>query len=824
MLRHRLAALFEPRSLLVLSSRAVPVMLNPPPALQKSITVVEVQAGGPITLPQRLDGLENGERPDLALLCVSDTRLPEALDALQGCRPRALMLLTADVPSADPAADHKLCQTWARRNGCLLVGPRAFGIQRPGAGLNLTHMPELAQAGRVALVSQSGSIAAAVLDWAAEIGLGFSTVVSPGDDAGERMANILDYLATDPATDSIVLHLEQLTSLRELASALRAAAGVKPVVVLKSGRARQGPDSPQDAIFNALLRRVGAVRVPYFVQLFSAIKALGNPQRPRGRRIALLSNGAGTSQLALDVMGANSAVFRAELSRMSVLELTKLLEPGAEVTNPVITRAPLSAEVLRKLIDIVAVDRGVDGILVLLAPDPLADMPAVVKQLAQAVTTVRKPIISCFMGDATMRPLRHLLDSAGTPAFRTPESAANAFGVLASYHYNQTLSLQMLPPEPLGKPARLKEASLLIRSARMQGRLSLLPEETARLFSCFHIPIDTFSTVRLEGQAAEAIAMAIRVHRDPELGSYINFGSGGRQAISANDRAVELPPLNGFLARQLVERSAVWRKILSRQLSVVASDALQEAIEKVSDLICELPDVESLVIDPLYATDTQLLARSVKVQLSDVEFTELSGASGYRHLAIHPYPHNLVQNKTFEDGVSWMLRPIRPEDAEALQAFVRDLSDESRYMRFVSMLRELTPRMLARYTRIDYDRELALVATVQLPNPAHRGYMHEQIIGFAHYLRNADGRGAEYALVISDNWQRRKLGKQLMGGLIEAARMQGLSYIDGLVLSSNRAMLALMAHLGFQNDAVPDDPELRRVWLDLGGAQAADRG
>src|SRR5690606_35094062 len=128
----------------------------------------------------------------------------------------------------------------------------------------------------------------------------------------------------------------------------------------------------------------------------------------------------------------------------------------------------------------------------------------------------------------------------------------------------------------------------------------------------------------------------------------------------------------------------------------------------------------------------------------------------------------------------------------------------------------LTPRMLARYTRIDYDRELALVATVQEPNPQNRGYAREVIIGLAHYLRNPDGRGAEYALVIGDKWQRRGLGAQLMGGLIQAAEAQGLTYIDGVVLASNRPMLTLMTSLGFQNDHDEEDPSMRRVWLDLG--------
>ncbi|HEY9461023.1 MAG TPA: GNAT family N-acetyltransferase, partial [Paralcaligenes sp.] len=209
-------------------------------------------------------------------------------------------------------------------------------------------------------------------------------------------------------------------------------------------------------------------------------------------------------------------------------------------------------------------------------------------------------------------------------------------------------------------------------------------------------------------------------------------------------------------------------------------------------------------------------APSVHIRLSVSLPLALPETSGYRHMAIHPYPRRLTKMKTMADGTQWLMRPIRPEDAQPLQTFMRNLSDESRYMRFVSMLRELTPRMLARYTRIDYDRELALVATVQAPNLRHRGHPQEQIAGFAHYLRNGDGSGAEYALVIGDDWQRRGIGAELMRGLIEVAREQGLTYIEGAVLASNRPMLALMARLGFQNDGYYQDPTMRRVWFDLG--------
>lgn len=824
MLRHRLAALFEPASLLVVADRVLPVAQNVPQTLSTSASFVDVRAETSITVPAKLNGVATGARVDLAMVCVAPQRLPEALDAIKAHRPRFLVVLPHVAAPFDPQEDRVYCRAWGLLNDCSVLGPRSFGVQRPHLGLNLSHMPHGALSGRVALVTQSRSLTAAVLDWADDVSLGFSAVISLGDESGLQGAEVLDFLATDSRTDSVALYIEEPTTSREFASALRAVASVKPVVVLKVGHSLVGPQSAEDAVFSALLRRVGAVRVRYFVQLFSALKVLGYTHRPRGRRIALFSNGSGAPQLALDVMGVNAAVYRADLAVATIKGLGGLLEPGAETRNPIITHVPLDPEKVQPIIGLLAADPGVDGVLVLLAPDPLSDMPAVARELAVAAPHARKPIITCFMGDASMRPLRYLLDHVGTPAFRTPETAANAFGVLATYHYNQTLSQQMLPPEPLGKPPKLTQARALLAQIQAEQRTVLTIDECQQLFDCFHVPIQLVAhSVYVPNEAAEQHeAMAIRVQCDPKFGPYIRFGAGGLEhPVSINDRGVELPPLNGYLARELVERSVVWRRSLSRHMSPVACDVLQESLERISDLISELPEVQCLTVDPLYASNMQLLAYSIRIELGTHHDAALPENSGYRHMAIHPYPRRLVQAKQFKDGQPWMMRPIRPEDAESLQAFVRDLSDESRYMRFVSMLRELTPKMLARYTRIDYDRELALVATVLVPNPAHRGHPQEQIIGFAHYLRNADGRGAEYALVIGDAWQRRSLGTQLMGGLIGAAQAQGLTYIDGYVLNTNRAMLNLMVHLGFQNDKTEDDPTMRRVWLDLGESHVA---
>lgn len=819
MLRHHLAALFEPQSLLVVSYRPLPVAQSLPSILGKAATFIKLVPGGDIVVPSALTGLQPGARVDLALLCVHSSQLPQALAAIGVHRPRGLILLSTDTAPDNALEDMVYCRSWARLNDCALLGPRSFGLQRPHMGLNFSHISQLAQPGKVALVAQSRSLVSAVLDWAADVRLGFSTVISLGDEAGVDVPQVLDYLANDHHTESIALYLEDTFTARALASSLRSAASVKPVVVLKAGQLNQGAEAGE-AVFNALLRRAGAVRVPYFVQLFSAIKVLRYAHRPRGRRIALFSNGDGAAQLAMTVIGPSFPVLRAELSKATVKSLQGVLETGAQVLNPVATTLPLTPQTVRAVVEILADDPGVDGVLVLLAPDPLADMAQVAHQLAQSAPAARKPVITCFMGEESVRPLRHLLDEVGTPAFRTPESAANAFGVLASYHYNQLLSQQTLPPVPLRREPMLDEARALIAHVRAERRNELSVSECWELFSYFHIPLHRpQSEINAAGWTFNEPLMAIHARRDPRFGPYIKFGTGGSGALSPGERGVELPPLNSFLARQLIERSVIWNRVLSRNMSPAAFDSLRETLEHLSGLLSELPEIDSLILDPLVADNTYVTAHAVQVTLSSSSVLVLPDSSGYRHMAIHPYPRRLVQNKRFDDGGEWTMRPIRPEDAEPLQAFIRGLSTEARYMRFVSMLRELTPRMLARYTRIDYDRELALVATVRVPNPEHRGHPREQIIGFAHYLRHPDGRGAEYALVVGDDWQRRRLGTELMLGVIEAARIHGFSYIDGYVLSSNRAMLKLMGRLGFRNDSIEEDPGTRRMWLNLGPSE-----
>src|SRR5699024_2897643 len=190
-------------------------------------------------------------------------------------------------------------------------------------------------------------------------------------------------------------------------------------------------------------------------------------------------------------------------------------------------------------------------------------------------------LVTCLLGESSTRSLRQQFDQAEVPVFRTPESAAGAFGILAAYQYNQSLSRQILPPESLDQPPRIDSARNILNQARHVKRYRLLPDECRVLFQCFSIPIDLI--VPPKGVvspppgfqlAAGMPSMAIRVIRSPHVGPYIRFGSGGAIAQSTVGDSFELPPLNRFLARQLVERSAVWKQILSAELTPVALETL----------------------------------------------------------------------------------------------------------------------------------------------------------------------------------------------------------------------------------------------------------
>jgi acetyltransferase len=236
----------------------------------------------------------------------------------------------------------------------------------------------------------------------------------------------------------------------------------------------------------------------------------------------------------------------------------------------------------------------------------------------------------------------------------------------------------------------------------------------------------------------------------------------------------------------------------------VNRDALEQVLLAVSEMVCELPQIRELDINPLVADEEGAVALDVRIAVE----APPPRLDRYGHMAIHPYPGHLVARMQLADGTDIVLRPIRPEDAEIEDAFVRNLSPQAKYFRFMQMLRELTPEMLVRLTQIDYDRELALIAV--LPRDGR-----ETEIAVTRYGMNPDGTSAEFAIVVADAWQGKGIGTRLLGMLMEAARAKGLKSLEGEVLAENAPMLSLVRRLGFETHPVPESPSVYSVYREL---------
>ncbi|WP_148716261.1 bifunctional acetate--CoA ligase family protein/GNAT family N-acetyltransferase [Chitinolyticbacter meiyuanensis] len=295
--------------------------------------------------------------------------------------------------------------------------------------------------------------------------------------------------------------------------------------------------------------------------------------------------------------------------------------------------------------------------------------------------------------------------------------------------------------------------------------------------------------------------LMLGVARDKAFGPVITFGAGGIAVEVFNDVAVTLPPLNEYLAQNLMRRTKV-KKMLEafRNQPAVNLEAVENVLLRLSELVCELPQVLQLDMNPLVADESGVIAVDARLVVAPVE----EKARRYQHMAIHPYPSQLVQLTQLKNGVPLTIRPVRPEDAEMMAAFVAELSDETRYNRYMNTLKTLPQSMLARFTQMDYAREVALVGTLGEGED-------ERILGVARFTVNPDYDSCEFAIVIADSMQGKGLGGRLMEALFAAARDMSLDLVEGEVLTSNKTMLNFMKRLGFEIHPHPEDDGLKWV-------------
>jgi acetyltransferase len=827
-------------------------------------------------------------RADLAIIALPPADVAAALELAGRIACRSALVVSSGIDAAQAAALKRI----AKREGINLLGPNCLGFQRPALQLNASVIGPLARPGPLALISQSGALTSSMLDWAAGNAVGFSAVVSLGRNTAVDIAEMLDYFANDGQTQSILVYVEGITSARRFMSALRSAAIAKPVVVLKSGRKPAGNEAAQthsgaivgsDEVFDAALRRAGAVRVRSFVEMFSAAKCLASRYRPVGGRLGVVTNGGGPGVLAADWI-CEIGLALGRLSPETVAALQPRLPECASLSDLIDLSEAADATHIQAAVEAAANDRSIDGVLAICSPKPWGDPAAVARALVEAKRGLGKPLLTCMMGDTSVAPARAILNDAAIPTFRTPEAAVGAFGNIASFYRNQLLLQQTPPPlSALAKPD-IEAARLVIESVLAERRKVLTEMESKTLLAAFQVPVtntvlarsandammiatqlgfpvalkidspdishksdvdgvalgigsgiaarDAYTDMvervrrlhpqaRINGVTVQKMAGARRgreVHvglvTDRPFGPVIVFGAGGTMIELLDDRAMELPPLNEYLARRLIERSRVAETLGEwRGAPAIDMEALVDVLLRVSEMVCELPQLREMDINPVIVDESGAVAVDARIVIDSAAQPASGRSNDYHHLAILPYPARHEQVWPLPGGGQYLVRPIHPNDAQMLQRLVQELSPESRYFRFVSSMRELPPSLLARFTLIDYDREMALAAVCRERSAGADGEIveTERIVGVSRYVTNVDQTSCEFSLVVADDFNGKGLGSRLMESIMDVAREKGLAEIEGLVLAKNTGMLRLMRKLGFSDKAFPDDPDFRLV-------------
>lgn len=679
----------------------------------------------------------------------------------------------------------------ARRCGVRILGPRALGFIRPSVGLNATPFFRRLPAGDLAFVAQSGSVCTSVMDWAFNNEFALSNVFAPGHGGDIDLPEIIDFLAGDPATASILLYLEGVRASRPFLSAVRAAARNKPVVVVKAGGtagtaklARQHIQAAagNDDAFDAALRRAGALRVQTIGDLFTAARALSSTRRPSGNRLAIIANGGGPTIVAADA-AARMDMPLAALSPATKAHLAMRLPLSWSTANPI--DLLMDADGVRYEIALTAAlaDPGVDSVLVIITPSGLTEPAEIVTSISSALAASSKPVLVTLLGESSVAEARRTLTRQRIPTFRTAESAIAALAFMIDFRRNQTLLLETPPSTAARRAPSVAEARVIIDFALGAGRRTLTDGEARQVASAFHIAIAT-EDAKDRGVGSLRIQLGI----DAVWGPVLRIVEGSPLGHPVTGYA--LPPLNERLGSDLLATPAIATLVKGS----AATRRLRDMLMAVSDMACELPWIDALEL--CIDLSEGLPASGIRLAIRP-----WSGKSWhYSHMVICPYPQGLESEIQGRDGRRLQLRPIRPEDASAFQDFVRALGEKSRYYRFFGSLRELSPSALAGCTQIDYDREMTLVATDAAG----------LLVGEARYTVLSNGHTCEFGIVVADALAGQGIGAHLMQGLMEAARQRGLRTMVGEVLADNAPMLRLMANLGFSSTASAD-PEVMAV-------------
>ncbi|HRF43043.1 MAG TPA: GNAT family N-acetyltransferase [Candidatus Competibacteraceae bacterium] len=814
------------------------------------------------------------ETPELAILTTPLAESPELIHELGGKGTQAVLLLNHESPPEE--SDNALLQRHilaaAQPYRLRILGPDRLGMAIPARHLNATVSRTPLIRGSISVVTPSSTMLHAIIHWGHLRNIGFSHLISLGDQWDVDCSHLLDYLARETQTRAILLYLENVRNPRQFLSAARAAARVKPVIALKPRTA--GKSSADEAIFDAAIGRVGMLRVDTMEHWFNAVKALALSPLLRKNRLFILGNSRSVGLVAGDMLSREGGQLTA-ISPATCAELARVVPPGYVIDNPVDLGDRAGFREYDRALELLLQEPGASGILIVHVPI----FPDLEREIAQAIIARaarnRRPVLVSWVGATPGSPAWQAFQEAGIATYRTPEEAVWSCLRIAEYARNQALLMETPSSIPEAFTPDIAAARQIIATALATRQDPLNIQATHALLTAYRIPLVNTGFAATPEEAAQLAAqlgghVALKIF-SPQIANRADVGGVALalegpqevfEAATAMLRRVETlaagTVIEGFAVQPMLSRGDAYEIAIGVRTGrdfkagpVLFFGHGGTETQVINDLAYALPPLNmhlarelmsrtriyaKLRANPGRAVDLDALAMTLlKVSQMVIDLGELiqldinplwvsrdgvlalsaricvAPASGpaTERVAIRPYPKELEQPVPLPDGRSLLLRPILPEDEPALQAMVGRMPPEDVRRRFFQSFKELPPDMAARLTQLDYDREMTLVLAG--PEVAGKAAMW----GLVSLSADPDREQAEYAIALDRSLAGQGLGALLMQQIIAYARQRGIQEVVGEVLDDNEPMLRLNQALGFTLETDPDDHHLIHVHLPL---------
>ncbi|MCX7607810.1 MAG: acetate--CoA ligase family protein [Anaerolineales bacterium] len=517
---------FKPRGIAVIGASADPEkighgvlknLLHPEFGFRGPIYPVNPKASEILGLPCYPSVLDVPDPLDLAVIVVPSAAAPAVMEDCGRRGVKATIILSGGFRETGPegAERERQCVEIAARYGMRLMGPNCIGVMDMHTPVNTTFVAGITRPGKIDFVSQSGALCGGILDWAQARGINFSRFLSIGNKAEVNEADLMRYLAEDEESRVLAVYVEDVKDGADFLEAARYAAARKPVLILKGGRSQSGQAATAShtgalagahAAFAAAAKQSGLIEFHSVESMFNAALALAHQPLLCGDRVAVLTNAGGPAVLAADAL-ESVGLKLAAVSPETRAALRPVLAPDAALNGPVDMLGGADERQYRLALEALLEDSANDGILVILVPTVLNRPAAIVENLVAVLRERRpdKPVLLCLFGEAHVRQAYTVADLGGLPAYRFPEDAAEAFGVM--HRRARRLKQDRLAPQPLAGIAP-ERAQQLLAEARRNGQRALDAAAGRALLEAYGIPMPQD---RLATNAEEAARFAVEI-------------------------------------------------------------------------------------------------------------------------------------------------------------------------------------------------------------------------------------------------------------------------------------------------------------------------